>query len=121
VPAPHPPPAPGPTAPAPNPPAPPDDDDDADDDDADEDEDDDDGEDDDREVGESVTVKGTVQLLAGSCPNLVLRVADTSVVANRKTDFRKVKCGNVREDMHVTVKGKWQADESILAEKIEKD
>lgn len=114
-PAPNPAPAPGPNSPAPNPPPPPaphPDDDDPD-------EDDDDGDDD--RSGKSIEIAGRIDALGGSCPNRSMLVGGTRVVTDRRTEYNRMSCGDLREDLRIEVKGKRQADGSLLAQKIERD
>jgi hypothetical protein len=56
----------------------------------------------------------------GTCPDLTLRILGTRVVTDRKTDYaKKTGCGEMRQGMQVTVKGRRQTDGSVLAERIE--
>jgi hypothetical protein len=50
-------------------------------------------------------LEGTVSDLTGKCPDLSFFVDGTHVVADRSTDYKKGKCGDVRNGRKVKVTG----------------
>jgi hypothetical protein len=88
---PTPPAPPAPAPPAPPPPAPPDD----------------------------VELSGRALLVLGECPRLRFFLSGTLVVTNAQTDFKNGSCGRLDNNDRVDVKGRRQADGSVLATEVE--
>lgn len=66
-------------------------------------------------------MEGEVSSLQGSCPNLQFVVSQRVIRTNAATEFKKLKCGEIRNGTDVKAKGAVQADGSILATRVEKD
>lgn len=98
-------PPPDPQPPPPPPPPPPDEDD--------EDEDDED-------EGEEIRLDGRVSVLAGVCPILQFQVDDQTVVTIATTDFHKMSCDDMRDNLKVKVRGVIQVGGIVLAERVER-
>lgn len=75
----------------------------------------------DPDTGRTLEVEGEVSSLQGSCPNLQFVVSQRVIRTNAATEFRKLKCGEIRNGTDVKAKGVVQADGSILATRVEKD
>ena len=63
---------------------------------------------------------GSISALSGSCPSVAFVLEGRTVETDRRTDFKKLDCGDLRRGMSVKVKGKLQRDGSVLAERVEK-
>jgi hypothetical protein len=66
-------------------------------------------------------LKGAVSGLTGNCPKVSFTVGGTKVTTSEITQFDQVRCGEIRNDMVVEVKGSRQSDNSIAATKVEID
>lgn len=66
-------------------------------------------------------VEGRIQSLSGSCPDLSLTIGGTRVLTNQGTDFKKIRCGDLRVGMDVKAKGPRLSSGAIRAERIERD
>ena len=87
----------------------------------DEDDDDDDDDDDAREARMTGTI--ATGSLAGSCTasTLSFRISSTMVRTNSSTRFKDVACSSLKAGDRVEVRGVRQADQSVLASRVEKD
>jgi hypothetical protein len=101
----EPPPPPPPPPPAPPPPPPPDDT----------------PEDPGPEQGPRVDLDGEVSNLIGRCPTLRFRVEGTTVWTTAATEFRKMRCDDMRNGRDVEVEGLRQSDGTVFATRIERD
>ncbi len=64
-------------------------------------------------------LKGAVSSLTGNCPRVSFTVRGTKVTTSETTQFDGVRCGDIRNDMIVEVKGSRQSDNSIAATRVE--
>lgn len=63
--------------------------------------------------------RGTVSALSGTCPALTFTIGTTRVVTNGSTFFKDAACTAVANSAFVEVKGRPQADGSLLAVRVE--
>ena len=68
----------------------------------------------------SVEVAGTVQNISGRCPTIRFGLSGRTVVTNSETEFRNLKCTDVRKGVRLSVEGVAQPDSSILATQLRK-
>jgi hypothetical protein len=66
-----------------------------------------------------VEIKGQVQGLTGSCPNLVFTVAQQRVVTHAGTEFEDGSCAEVRNGRRVEAEGALRGDGALVARKLE--
>ncbi|MGE5816202.1 MAG: BACON domain-containing protein [Acidobacteriota bacterium] len=71
--------------------------------------------------GEHIELKGQVQFLIGSCPDLGFLLSDRAVRTNSDTDFKGMKCSDVRNGRTVNVKGVVRNDGIVIATEVRKD
>lgn len=71
--------------------------------------------------GHEIELEGSVSDLAGSCPALRFALRADIVVTNGSTQFKKVRCGDVRNGLKVEVRGRRQVDGTVLASRVERD
>jgi hypothetical protein len=72
-------------------------------------------------LNEQVTLDGAIANLSGSCPNRTFTLAGTLIVVNGATDYeRRRDCSDLRDGRSVRVRGRGQADGSILANRIDR-
>lgn len=64
-------------------------------------------------------VKGVVSGLTGTCPAIAFAVNGTNVTTNASTRYEDGTCNSVQNGTRVEVKGMRQADNSLLATKVE--
>jgi hypothetical protein len=65
-------------------------------------------------------LSGTIASVSGSCPTVALVIAGRLVVTDRETEYKKLKCGDLRPGLTVEVNGTQRSDGSLLAQKIER-
>lgn len=72
----------------------------------------------------AVRLEGEVGSVTGGCPNLTFTVGDDDeqdvVITDASTDFKGLKCTDVRRGQDVRVDGQRQPDRTVLATKVEK-
>jgi hypothetical protein len=72
-------------------------------------------------LNQDVTVSGRIAGLSGSCPNVGFTLNGVGIVANGGTDYENRRsCGDLGNGVTARVKGRGQADGTILATKIDK-
>lgn len=84
----------------------------------DRDDDDDDDDDEDRDDDE---FEGTVSALSGTCPAISFTLNGLTVRTSAATRYDDVTCAQVRNTMRLEVRGRRQADGSVLADRIERE
>jgi hypothetical protein len=65
-------------------------------------------------------VIGLIESLSGSCPDLALRIAGTTLVTDRRTNFKQMSCAALGTGQSVVARGKRQPNGEIRATKIER-
>jgi hypothetical protein len=71
-------------------------------------------------LNQEVTIEGTIDGLAGTCPNRTFTINGTSVTTNGATDFRRDgECSELRNGRTARIRGRGQADGSILANRVD--
>lgn len=55
--------------------------------------------------GDRVVLTGVISDLSGRCPDVTFTIRDTTVVANRSTEYKKSNCGDVKEGRTAAVDG----------------
>jgi Domain of unknown function (DUF5666)/Viral BACON domain/Putative binding domain, N-terminal len=68
----------------------------------------------------AVGVSGRVQNISGRCPVIRFELGGTTVITTPDTDFRKMKCTDVKKDVRLTVQGFTQPDGTVLATRVAK-
>ncbi len=72
-------------------------------------------------VDQEVTLTGTISNLSGSCPNRTFTLDGRTIVANGSTSYQgNDDCGDLRNGRSARVRGRGQADGSILANRIDR-
>jgi Domain of unknown function (DUF5666) len=66
-----------------------------------------------------VTMDGTVAALSGQCPGVVFVVKTTTIIVTAATDFKNGDCGDLRSGVDVTLTGTIQADQSVVASRVQ--
>jgi hypothetical protein len=66
-----------------------------------------------------VITDGTVAAVIGRCPAVVFVVKTTTIVVNKSTEFKGGDCSDLRSGADVTVTGTLQADQKVLADKVQ--
>ena len=61
---------------------------------------------------------GDVDRVSGHCPNITIAVGDQTVETNADTDFRGLKCSDVKKHVTLGIEGVTQSDNSVLARVI---
>lgn len=89
------------------------------------DNDDDDDDDDDNPPatptpGAKAEVEGAIATLSGTCPSLTFTIGSTTVKTNATTQFKDTACTGLKTGNKAEVKGTRQADNSVLATRVEK-
>jgi hypothetical protein len=70
-------------------------------------------------LNQDVTVSGRIAGLSGSCPNRSFTINGSAIVTNGGTDYdRRRSCGDLANGVSVRVRGRGQADGTILARDI---
>jgi len=71
-------------------------------------------------LGQDVTISGTIANLGGSCPNRQFSISGVPIVTAGSTDYPgKDDCADLRDGRSARVRGRGQADGSILATQID--
>ena len=65
-------------------------------------------------------ISGRVQNISGRCPSIRFELSGTIVATSPDTEFRKLKCTDVKKDVRVTVQGLTQVDGVVLALQVRK-
>jgi hypothetical protein len=69
---------------------------------------------------DEVTVSGEIAGLTGSCPNVTFTLSGTTIVTNAATQYRpNESCGNFLNGRQARVRGRVQANGSVVAERVE--
>jgi hypothetical protein len=68
-----------------------------------------------------VEFSGTISGLIGACPNVLLTIGGTAVVADASTDFHKSKCSDLRNGRSASGEGVVQLLGVVKATRIEAD
>jgi hypothetical protein len=71
-------------------------------------------------LDQQVTLSGTIGSLSGSCPNRTFTLGGATWVINRDTDIRDGDCRDLRDGLSARVRGRGQADGTILADRIDR-
>jgi len=71
--------------------------------------------------GKPIDLKGKVSGLTGQCPSLAFMVSARIVRTTTDTDFKDLRCNDLRDGREVRVKGVVQADGIVIATKVQKD
>jgi hypothetical protein len=69
----------------------------------------------------TVEVSGRAENVAGRCPAIRFELSDTAVATNGDTDFRNLKCTDVKKGVRLTVQGVVQPDGTVLASQVRKN
>jgi hypothetical protein len=73
-----------------------------------------------RRGDEETTVNGKISGLSGSCPNLSFTISGTVVVVNGATEYRgKESCQNLQNGRNARVRGRVQANGTLLADRVD--
>jgi len=68
----------------------------------------------------AVEVSGKAQNISGRCPAIQFELSGTIIVTTADTDFRKLKCSDVKRDVRLSVQGFLQIDGIVLATRVAK-
>jgi hypothetical protein len=71
-------------------------------------------------LNEEVTLSGTIANLSGSCPNRTFTLGGATWVTNGATDYRDGSCRDLGNGRSARVRGRGQADGTILATRIDR-
>jgi hypothetical protein len=69
--------------------------------------------------GSRVEIEGRIAGLSGACPNLSFSVRGSSIVTNGATEFKRITCQILADDVEVDIDGVVQASGSVLALEVE--
>jgi hypothetical protein len=67
----------------------------------------------------TVSLKGTISRIAGTCPSLALTVGDASVTTNASTAFTGQSCAGIASGDRAEVVGAKQTDNTVVASAVE--
>jgi hypothetical protein len=67
-----------------------------------------------------VEINGKVQSISGRCPSIRFELGGTAIVTSSDTEFRDLKCTDVKKDVRLDVLGLTQPDGSVLATQVRK-
>jgi hypothetical protein len=70
--------------------------------------------------GGDVELSGRIQTLSGACPNMRITLPGSVITTNKDTKFRRGSCDDLESGDRVDVKGRRQADGSVLAKEVER-
>ena len=62
-----------------------------------------------------IQFSGDVQSVSGHCPNIRIAIGDRVVDTNSDTDFKGLKCSDVKKHVSLRIDGVTQTDSSVLA------
>ena len=65
-----------------------------------------------------VEINGKAQSISGRCPSIRFELGGTAIITSSDTDFRKLKCTDVKKGVILTVQGLTQPDGSVLATQV---
>jgi hypothetical protein len=72
-------------------------------------------------LDQDVTISGAIAGLSGSCPNRSFTLNGAAIVTNGATDYeRRRSCTDLADGVSVRVRGRGQADGTILATRIDR-
>jgi hypothetical protein len=72
-------------------------------------------------LNQDVTISGTISNVAGACPNRTFTMQGLTVVTTQATDYEKDRsCSDLADGRTARVRGRGQADGSILATRIDR-
>jgi hypothetical protein len=72
-------------------------------------------------TGELIELNGQVLFLIGSCPDLGFMLSGRAVRTNSDTEFKGLKCSDMRNGRNVKIKGVVRNDGIVIATEIRKD
>jgi hypothetical protein len=70
--------------------------------------------------GNTVEVSGKAQSVSGHCPSIQFDLGGTTIATNGDTDFRNLKCTDVKKGVRLTVQGLAQSNGAVLATQVSK-
>ena len=65
-----------------------------------------------------VQVSGKAQSISGRCPAIRFDLGGTTIATNGDTDFRNLKCTDVKKGVRLTVQGVSQPNGAVLATQV---
>ena len=68
-----------------------------------------------------IDLKGEIQAISGSCPQVSFRLAGRTVITVPDTRFKGLSCNSLRNSLDVEVKGMLMSDGTVIAEEVKKD
>jgi hypothetical protein len=71
--------------------------------------------------GVEVEVRGAIQRVNGSCPNMTFFVGELRIATNADSRFERMTCTDLRSGINVEAKGIAQADGSVLAIRVKRE
>lgn len=71
--------------------------------------------------GQSIDLDGEVSLLLGVCPNLTFTVSQRLVQTDADTNFKGMRCSDMRNGRAVHVKGVVRSDGIVMATEVKRD
>ena len=73
------------------------------------------------QLGQRLTLKGSISNRSGSCPNLTFMLDGRTVHTNNNTEFASDPCNKLKNGTKVDVEGVVQVDTSVLAIRVSSD
>ena len=68
-----------------------------------------------------IDLKGEIQALSGSCPQVSFRLAGRTVITVPATRFKGLSCNGLRNSLDVEVRGMLMSDGTVIADEVKKD